>query len=210
MKKLVIIPGGFHPFHAGHMALYRSVVEKYPNADVYIAATDDKSTRPFPFALKQQLASLAGVPSHRFIQVKSPFVAGEIKQMYDADDTVLIFVRSEKDVTSQPQPGLIKKDGTPGYLQPYKIRDRAPMSKHAYMDYMPTVQFGGMTSATEIRNKWPEMQEHEKANLIATLYPVTKSRPGSADKVIEIFDTVIGTNQVEEAKLVPTESGVDI
>ena len=210
MKKLVIIPGGFHPFHAGHMALYRSVVEKYPNADVYVAATDDKSTRPFPFELKQKLASLAGVPSHRFIQVKSPFVAGEIKQMYDPDDTVLIFVRSEKDTTSQPQPGQIKKDGTPGYLQAYKVRDRQPMSKHAYMDYMPTVQFGGMTSATEIRNKWPDMEEHEKANLIATLYPATKNRPGSADKVIEIFDTVLGTNQVEEAQIVSTADGMDI
>ena len=210
MKKLVIIPGGFHPFHAGHMALYRSVVEKYPNADVYVAATDDKSTRPFPFALKQQLASLAGVPVNRFIQVKSPFQAKEITQMYDPDDTVLIFVRSEKDITSQPQPGLIKKDGTAGYLQAYKVRDRAPMSKHAYMDYMPTVQFGGMTSATEIRNKWPDMEEHEKANLIATLYPATKNRPGSADKVIEIFDTVLGTNKVEEAQIVSTADGMDI
>ena len=211
MKKLVIIPGGFHPFHAGHMALYRSVVEKYPNADVYVAATDDKSTRPFPFALKQKLASLAGVPVNRFIQVKSPFQAKEITQMYDPNDTVLIFVRSEKDITSQPQPGQIKKDGTAGYLQANKLRDRDPMSKHGYMDYMPTVQFGGMTSATEIRNKWPEMEEHEKANLIATLYPATKNRPGSSDKVIEIFDTVLGTNKkVEEAQLVPTETGVDI
>jgi hypothetical protein len=211
MKKLVIIPGGFHPFHAGHMALYRSVVEKYPNADVYVAATDDKSTRPFPFALKQQLASLAGVPVNRFIQVKSPFQAKEITQIYDPDDTVLIFVRSEKDATSQPQPGQIKKDGTSGYLQANKLRDRDPMSKHGYMDYMPTVQFGGMTSATEIRNKWPGMEEHEKANLIATLYPATKNRPGSSDKVIEIFDTVLGTNKkVEEAQLVPTETGVDI
>lgn len=210
MKKLVIIPGGFHPFHAGHMALYLSVVEKYPNADVYIAATDDKSTRPFPFELKRKLASVAGVPPHRFIQVKSPFVSSEIKQMYDPDNTVLVFVRSEKDVTSQPQPGQIKKDGTPGYLQAYKMRNREPMSKHAYMDYMPTVQFAGMTSATEIRNKWPDMEEYEKAKLIATLYPATKNRPGSSDKIIEIFDTVLGTNKVEEAKLVPTESGVDI
>lgn len=208
MKKLVIIPGGFHPFHAGHMALYNSVVEKYPNADVYVAATDDKSTRPFPFALKQKLASLAGVPSHRFIQVKSPFVAGEIKQMYDADDTVLIFVRSEKDLTSQPQPGLIKKDGTPGYLQPYKVRDRLPMSKHAYMDYMPTVQFGGMTSATEIRNKWPEMDNSKKTQLINTLYP--RVQGPAVDKVIEIFDTVLGTNQVEEAQIVSTADGMDI
>ena len=211
MKKLVIIPGGFHPFHAGHMALYTSVVDKYPNADVYVAATDDKSTRPFPFVLKQKLASLAGVPVNRFIQVKSPFQAKEITQMYDPDDTVLIFVRSEKDITSQPQPGLIKKDGTPGYLQAYKLRNREPMSKHGYMDYMPTVQFAGMTSATEIRNKWPNMEEYEKANLIATLYPQTKNRPGSADKVIEIFDTVLGTEEkVEEAKLIPTEDGVDI
>ena len=208
MKKLVIIPGGFHPFHAGHMALYNSVVEKYPNADVYVAATDDKSTRPFPFALKQKLASLAGVPPHRFIQVKSPFVAGEIKQMYDADDTVLIFVRSEKDITSQPQPGLIKKDGSAGYLQPYKVRDRAPMSKHGYMDYMPTVQFGGMTSATEIRNKWPEMDNNEKTKLINTLYP--KVQGPAVDKVVEIFDTVLGTRQIEETKLVPTEDGIDI
>lgn len=210
MKKLVIIPGGFHPFHAGHMALYRSVVEKFTNADVFVAATDDKSTRPFPFSLKQKLATLAGVPANRFIQVKSPFRANEITQMYDADNTVLIFVRSDKDATSQPQAGLVKKDGTPGYLQPYKLRNRVPMSQHAYMDYMPTVQFGGMTSATEIRNKWPNMEEYQKAQLIATLYPVTKNRPGSADKVIEIFDTVLGTGQVEEAKLVSTEDGVNI
>jgi len=210
MKKLVIIPGGFHPFHAGHMALYRSVVEKYPNADVFVAATDDKSTRPFPFALKQKLAGLAGVPTNRFIQVKSPFQAKEIVQMYDPDDTVLIFVRSEKDATSQPQPGQIKKDGTAGYLQPMKLRDRQPMSKHAYMDYMPTVQFGGMTSATEIRNKWPEMQEREKARLISMLYPATQNRQGSADKVIEIFDTVLGTSQVDEAQIVSTPDGMDI
>ena len=210
MKKLVIIPGGFHPFHAGHMALYRSVVEKFSNADVYVAATDDKSTRPFPFALKQQLANLAGVPRERFIQVKSPFVASEIKQMYDADNTVLIFVRSEKDATSQPQAGVIKKDGSAGYLQPYRVRGMEPMSKHAYMDYMPTVQFGGMTSATEIRGKWPEMDQREKTNLIATLYPATKSKPGSADKVVEIFDTVLGTTRIQEASIRSTATGMEI
>jgi len=97
MKKLVIIPGGFHPFHAGHMALYNSVKDAFPSADVFVAATDDQESRPFPFSLKQKLATLAGVPANRFIQVKSPFRANEITQMYDPDNTVLIFVRSEKD-----------------------------------------------------------------------------------------------------------------
>ena len=47
LKKLVIIPGGFHPFHAGHKALYDAAVAQFPKADVFIAATDDKSNRPF-------------------------------------------------------------------------------------------------------------------------------------------------------------------
>ena len=78
MKQLVILPGGFHPYHAGHYALYQSAVEAFPGADVYVAATADTSTRPFPFELKQKLAKLAGVPADRFVQVKSPFRAQEI------------------------------------------------------------------------------------------------------------------------------------
>jgi hypothetical protein len=209
MKKLVIIPGGFHPFHAGHMALYNSVKDAYPGADVFVAATDDKSSRPFPFSLKQKLATLAGVPANRFIQVKSPFRANEITQMYDPDDTVLIFVRSEKDRSEQPQAGGTKKDGSASYLQPLPGRNRQPMSKHGYMTYMPTVQFGGMTSATEIRNKWPEMEPEQKQKLIATLYPGVAGNAAALDKVVEMFDQVIG-KQVGEAKIVNTDSGVDI
>jgi len=59
MKQLVIMPGGFHPFHAGHAALYQSAVEAFPDADVYVAATNDTSTRPFPFSVKEKLAQLA-------------------------------------------------------------------------------------------------------------------------------------------------------
>ena len=53
MKKLVIIPGGFHPFHAGHKALYDAAREAFPSADVYVAATADTSSRPFSFELKK-------------------------------------------------------------------------------------------------------------------------------------------------------------
>ena len=210
MKKLVIIPGGFHPFHAGHMALYNSVKDAYPGADVFVAATDDQESRPFPFALKQKLATLAGVPANRFIQVKSPFRANEITQMYDPDDTVLIFVRSEKDRDDPKlQLGRIKKDGEPGYLQALPGRNRQPMSKHGYVTFMPTVEFGGMTSATEIRNKWPEMESEQKQKLIATLYPGVAGNAAALDKVVQMFDQVIG-KQVGEAQIVNTDSGVDI
>ena len=192
MKKLVIIPGGFHPFHAGHMSLYNAAREAFPSADVYVAATADTSSRPFPFRLKKMLATAAGVPVNRFIQVKSPFRAEEITQHYDPNTTQLIFVRSNKDKDVQPVPGGTRKDGTPSYLQPYKRRGLQPMNKQGYMAYLPTVQFGpGMTSATEIRSKWPEMDADNKIKLIQTLYPNTQGNDKGAQKLVDIMDQVL-------------------
>jgi hypothetical protein len=194
MRKLVIIPGGFHPFHAGHMALYNAAREAFPSAEIFVAATDDTSTRPFPFKTKKFLAQQAGVPGNRFIRVKSPFRAEEITQMYDPDDTVLIFVRSEKDSMKQPQAGGVKRDGSPAYLQPYRRNQLEPFSQHGYMAYLPTVQFGpGMTSATEIRAKWPEMTPEEKISLVKTLYPSTAARDAAAGKIVNMLDEIMGS-----------------
>ena len=197
MKQLVIMPGGFHPFHAGHLALYQSALQAFPGADVKVAATNDTSTRPFPFKLKEKLAQLAGVPPGDFYQVKSPFRADEITQNYDPADTQLIFVRSEKDATKPPQAGGIKRDGTPSYLQP--ISDQmAPMTQHAYMAYLPTVEFGpGMTSATQIRTAWPSLSERQRTALVMSLYPNTQSNPKLANTVVKMLDTAMGAEVAE-------------
>jgi hypothetical protein len=199
MKKLVIIPGGFHPFHAGHMALYNAAREAFPSAEIYAAATKDISNRPFPFAIKEKLAQLSGIPPHRFIQVKSPFRVEEITQHFDPNDTQLIFVRSEKDLGTQPQPGGTKKDGSPSYLQPYKRNGLQPMSQHGYMAYLPVVQFGpGMTSATEIRAKWPDMDADAKANLVNQLYPTTVGNDPLTNVTIKLLDQGMGIKDVAE------------
>ena len=193
MKQLVIMPGGFHPFHAGHAALYQSAVRAFPGADVYVAATNDTSTRPFPFAVKEKLAQLAGVAPRRFVQVKSPFRAEEIVHKYNPDNTQLIFVRSEKDAGSQPRPGGTKKDGTPSYLQPYDDASDQALSQRAYMAYLPTVEFGpGMTSATEIRGAWPRLNEKRKTALVMSLYPKTQTNPKLAATVVKLLDTAMG------------------
>lgn len=200
MKKLVIIPGGFHPFHAGHMGLYNAAKAAFPSADIYVAATADTSERPFPFEIKSKLARLAGVPPHRFIQVKSPFRAEEITQHYDPANTQLIFVRSEKDRDEQPKPGGTKKDGTLAYLQPYKRNGLQPMSQHGYMAYLPVVQFGnGMTSATEIRAKWPTMTPEQKQNLVHALYPQTQNNDKLTAVTVKLIDTGMGNKNVAEA-----------
>ena len=199
MKQVVIMPGGFHPFHAGHAALYQSARQAFPSADVYVAATDDTSTRPFPFQVKEKLAQLAGVDKGRFMRVKSPFQATEITASYNPEDTQLIFVRSEKDATKPPQAGGVKKNGDPSYLQPYNRTATAPMSKHGYMAYLPTVEFGpGMTSATEIRAAWPKLNEKRRTALVMSLYPKTQSNPKLAANVVQMLDTAIGTEVAED------------
>jgi hypothetical protein len=198
MKQLVVMPGGFHPFHAGHAALYQSAREAFPGAEVYVAATNDTSTRPFPFAVKEKLAKLAGVDPGHFVQVKSPFRAEEITQKFNPEDTQLIFVRSDKDANKPPQAGGVKKNGEPAYLQPYNQAATAPMNQNAYMAYLPTVEFGpGMTSATEIRTAWPKLNEKRKTALVMSLYPKTQSNPRLAATVVKLLDTAIGTEVAE-------------
>lgn len=193
------MPGGFHPFHAGHAALYQSAVKAFPNAEVYVAATNDTKTRPFPFSIKEKLAKLAGVAPGHFIQVKSPFKSEEITSHYNPNEDVLIFVRSEKDKTEQPKPGGTKKDGTPAYFQPYTGKDLQPFSQHAYIAYLPTVEFGpGIKSATEIRNAWPNLDDRRKTAMVMSLYPATQKNPKLASNVVKMLDIGMGTEQINE------------
>jgi len=213
------MPGGFHPFHAGHAALYQSAKAAFPGADVYVAATNDTSTRPFPFALKEKLAQLAGIPAGKFVQVKSPFGAEEIVSRYDPETTQLIFVKSEKNSRTGPSPEgpfpaepdpvtgklpLVTRGARKGLpvsdrLQYYKKdQPMAPMSQHSYLAYLPTVEFGpGMTSGSEIRAAWPKLNDKRKTALIMSLYPKAQSNPKLAANVVQMLDNAIGTEVAE-------------
>ncbi len=208
MRQFVIMPGGFHPFHAGHYALYKSALDVFPDADVYVAATNDTKTRPFPFEIKEKLAKVAGVKDGRFVQVKSPFKPDEILQNYDPEEDTVIFVRSEKDRDQQPKPGGTKKDGSPAYFQPYTGKDMQPFGKHGYMAYLPTVEFGpGIKSATEIRNVWPQLDDRRKLAMVMSLYPKTIDNQKLAQNIVGMLDVGMGTQEVSESRQVDEASG---
>lgn len=195
------MPGGFHPFHAGHAALYQSALKAFPNADVYVAATNDTKTRPFPFEIKEKLAKVAGVQDGHFVQVRSPFQAKEITQNYDPEQDVLVFVRSEKDRDEQPKPGGTKKDGSPAYFQPYTGKDLEPFGKHGYIAYLPTVEFGpGIKSATEIRNVWPKLDDRRKLAMVMSLYPKAQENQKLAQNIVKMLDLGMGTDEVAEGR----------
>jgi hypothetical protein len=195
MTTVVIMPGGFHPFHAGHLSLYQAAQRAFPDAEVYVAATNDTSTRPFPFAVKEKLAKLAGVEPGHFVQVKSPFRAEEITSKYNPATDQLIFVRSEKDQNSPPRPGGVKKDGSASYLQPLLgAKKLEPFGQHAYMAYLPTIEFGpGITSASEIRAAWPGLNDKRKLAMVMSLYPRTQGNVKLAQTVVKLLDAAIGT-----------------
>ena len=201
MSTIVIMPGGFHPYHAGHASLYNSAKKAFPDADVYVAATNDTKTRPFPFSIKEKLARIAGVPAGHFVQVKSPFKADEITSKYNPNKDVLVFVRSEKDKNEQPKPGGTKKDGSPSYFQPYDTTRLQPFSKHAYIAYLPTVEFGpGITSASEIRNMWPNLSVKEKGKLVAQLYPNVLEHKNAAKllaNIVKMLDAGMADTQAQ-------------
>ena len=195
MTTVVIMPGGFHPFHPGHLALYQSAQRTFPDAEVYVAATNDKSDRPFDISEKQKIAYAAGVEPGHFVQVKSPFRAEEIASQYNPNRDVLIFVRSEKDANTQPQAGGVKKDGSASYLQPLLGAKRLePFAQHAYMAYLPTVEFGpgAFTSASQIRTAWPKLTPKRRLALVMSLYPSTQKNPAGAQDIVSIFDQNIG------------------
>jgi len=206
MSTIVIMPGGFHPLHAGHMALYNSAKEAFPDADVYVAATNDTKTRPFPFAIKEKLAKVAGIDPKHFVQVKSPFQPKEITDKFNPEQDIVIFVRSEKDRNESPKPGGTKKDGSPAYFQPWTGKDVEAFGQHAYMAYLPTVEFGpGITSATEIRNAWPTLNDKRKTAMVMSLYPATQKNPKLAANVVKMLDMSMGNEQINE--FAQTDSG---
>ena len=214
MKQLVVMSGGFHPFHAGHMSLYTAAKKAFPGADVVVGATNIQTTRPFPFKVKQKLAQLSGVPTEDFVEVQRQFNAADpaiANRIKNPEDTVLIFVRSEKDQGQPPMPPAVDPEtgqlplaqrgprkGQPvsDYLQYLDGNEDnlQPMTQHAYMAYLPTVEFGpGMTSATEIRTAWPTLNKKRKTAMVMSLYPKTQTNPKLADTVVKLLDAALGS-----------------
>jgi hypothetical protein len=198
MANIVIMPGGFHPFHAGHAALYNSIKEKYgEGSDIYVAASNNQKERPFPFEIKEKLAQLSGVQPGEFVQVKSPFVPTEITSKYDPDKDTIVFVRSEKDKNEYPKPGAVKKDGSPGYFQHIETAKKGaqPFSKVGYMDYLPVKEFAGITSATQIRDAWPKLNDDQREEFVTHIYPNLKGNDKLIKNVVKLLSKGMSLNE---------------
>jgi hypothetical protein len=208
MNYLVIYPGRFHPFHRGHQASYDYLTKKYGENNVYIATSDVTApiTSPFKFVDKVKMITRLGIPASHVVKVKNPYQSSEIAaglSPEEKNNTVLVFAVSAKDMQpandenpSGPRFQFgIKRNGEPSYLQPMpeNVKQMQPMSKHAYVDVTPTVNFrvqgADADSAKQIRNLYINANTETRDNIIADLYGEVYP------DIREIFDASLGTSE---------------
>jgi len=169
-KLIVVYGGGFQPFHAGHLSSYLEAKAAFPNADFYVAASNDTKTRPIPFADKKFLAQQAGVTSP-FVEVKLPIRPQEILDKYDPEHDIFILVRSERDPVA-----YTKKDGTPGYYQPFvSLKKVKPFAANGYIfvtkkhDFILNGQ--EVYSGTQVRDMYTSSDDSARIKMIDEMYP---------------------------------------
>ena len=192
-KVVVVYGGGFQPFHQGHMSSYLQAKQKFPGADFYVAASNDTKTRPIPFDAKQFLAQQAGVVDP-FVQVSQPINPREILANYNPEQDILVLVRSERDPMS-----YTKKDGTPGYYQPFVSVDQCePFSKHGYIlvtkKHVFDVNGEEVYSGSQVRTMYAEADDAGKANIIKQLYPKARDQK----RIKQVFDQYLSQQGVAE------------
>lgn len=197
-QTVVIYAGGFQPFHKGHLSSYEQAKRMFPDADFYVATSADVKQRPIPYEAKKFLATQAGVNPEDFpnIVVKSPINPKEILSKYNPQTDKFILVRSERDPVN-----YTKKDGSPGYFQPYTSKDEMrPFGEHGYVFVTNKQDFNingqSVFSGTQVRDMYANGDEKARINIVKQLYPISKRQKTIKD----ILDKYIG-NTIQESLL---------
>lgn len=181
MNIIAVYPGRFQPFHKGHAQVYQWLKNKFGNCHIATTSKVEAPKSPFNFAEKKKMMELAGVSPSDIIEVRNPYLAPEILRRYDGKKTVLVFAVSEKDMTEDPRFSFKpKKDGSPGYLQPFPKNEKDlkpfgdPERPTGYVVVTPTFQFKvlgqPMQSASELRKQFVESDNEKQKAIVKDLF----------------------------------------
>jgi len=206
-RVVIIYPGRFHPFHIGHGKVFKYLKQKFKGAQVFIASSGktDAHKSPFSFDEKKRMMMLAGVDPNSIVQAKIPYVASEITDRYDPDNTIVIYAVSEKDMAEDPRfdfpaaGSKMKKNGEPAHIQMWRgIEGAKPLRQHSYITTVPTFTFKirgeAVNSATQIRNMISNADDTELNQILQDLY----GRADIPDNIVEIFKQKLGGESLNE------------
>jgi nicotinamide mononucleotide adenylyltransferase len=197
MRTVAVYPGRFHVFHQGHRAVYDHLVKQFGPENVYIAtsAKQNETDSPFTFSDKVDMMTKMGVPRGRIVQVTNTYKKDETAKDLGLDPNTdhLIYALGAKDAERfkyTPESPLQLLSQT---------KKMKPVSKHAYVEVVPTATFNVMgqpvQSASEIRKMYLDGNDNDRNQIIADLY-------GSPDPELRgMFDQRLGVNAPQESMI---------
>ncbi len=177
-RTIVIYPGRFQPFHKGHLAAYRYLIDKFGQENVNIFTSDVvNDNSPLNFEERKRLMNFAGVPNEYIWYAAEPYKAEEVINNIkgiDPNQTTLVYAISMKDMIEDPRFSFKPNpDGSPSYMQPYKDSFE-PMNKHCYVLTYPKVDFKVLDkefdSSAQIREYYPTLDKEQQRLFIRDLY----------------------------------------
>lgn len=194
MRTVAVYPGRFHVFHRGHQAVYDHLVNQYGQENVYIAtsAKQNDTDSPFSYEDKVEMMTKMGVPASRIVRVTNTYKKDETARDLGLDPATdhLVYALGAKDAERfkyTPESPLQLLSQT---------KKMKPVSKHAYVEVVPTATFNvlgkAVQSASDIRKMYLDGNENDRQQIIADLY-------GVADAGLkDIFDQRLGVNAPQE------------
>jgi hypothetical protein len=164
---IVILPGRFQPFHAGHYHVYKTLVDKYGPDNVYIATSDktEPGKSPLNFDDKQKLISkMFGIDPGHIIKTRVPYAPVELLSKMDPNRPA-IFALGEKDADRLTTGKYFSPHSDKSEMEPFKTK--------GYVLHVPDFEMdvGGQNiSGTAIRDTFAKGDEEEKRNLFKKIY----------------------------------------
>lgn len=199
MRIVAVYPGRFHPFHKGHAASFKQLMQKFGLDNTYLAisAKQEQPKSPFSAQDRAKMANSLGIPTKNIIAVRNPYGAQEyIDQLnLDPEKTAIVYGVSKKDMEGDPELGIApdprfsfkaKKDGSASYLQPFDPSNIKPLSQHGYVMSTDVAEFPiagqSMRDASAIRKAYAGADEKTKMRILTDLYG------DAAEKMKPVFD----------------------
>ena len=170
---IAVYPGRFQPMGRHHFQTFQRIADQFGMENTFIATSDTTGAKsPLSFDEKKTIMMAHGIPENQIVETRNPYQATEITDMFNPEDTAVVFAVGGKDMNDSPRfsnlDGITKK-GTPAYYKTYRPgTDMESLDKHGYMMVAPHVEidvpgYGEMSGTTlrkALKNATPE--EFEK------------------------------------------------
>jgi hypothetical protein len=163
VKRTIVVYGGrFQPFHKGHYAAYKSLVNKFGAGNVFIGSSNVSSQpkSPFSFQEKKKIATtMFDIPSNRFVMIKNPYNPVEILSKFDEKTTQYVAAVGEKDAE--------RLGGD--YFKPYRGKAGYGYGEIGYVYLVPPQ--ADAISGTDVRKHIGGKDEKKAVEFFKKVYP---------------------------------------